>query len=195
MMDVYMFDMGGVLSEENSMAPALLQELGLGGTNLRQIGPKSAVAIEDCLRGVVTEEDFWNVVNKERGTHFPVHGLLAKHFKPVIDQGVLEVINQLRASGKRVICGTNVIAPHFQIHQERGDYAYFDKVYPSFVMKLSKPDPEFYRYIIGKEGVPADRFFFVDDTPKNVESALAVGMHAFVFTDAASLKRRLSQGE
>ena len=104
------------------------------------------------------------------------HGLLAKHFKPVIDQGVLEVINQLRASGKRVICGTNVIAPHFQIHQERGDYAYFDKVYPSFVMKLSKPDPEFYRYIIGKEGVPADRFFFVDDTPKNVESALAVGM-------------------
>lgn len=91
----------------------------------------------------------------------------------------------------RIICGTNVIDSHYKIHLRNGDYAVFDKVYPSHLMGVSKPDPEFYRRILENEQVQPGEAFFTDDLKENVEAASLIGVHAVLYRSAEDLLQQL----
>ena len=64
----------------------------------------------------------------------------------------------------------------------------FKKMFLSHEMKLLKPDPEIYRQAIAGSGYKADECLFIDDSQKNVDGALAVGMHAVLLPAGASLR-------
>ena len=64
----------------------------------------------------------------------------------------------------------------------------FKKMFLSHEMKLLKPDPEIYRQAIAGSGHSADECLFIDDSQKNVDGALAVGMHATLLPPGASLR-------
>ena len=67
----------------------------------------------------------------------------------------------------------------------------FDEMVLSFREGCAKPGPEIYEHAIARFGVRPAEAFFVDDRPENVEGALAVGMDAVPFTDAAALRAAL----
>jgi putative hydrolase of the HAD superfamily len=46
---------------------------------------------------------------------------------------------------------------------------------------VAKPDPAIYRFTLERLGVPAGAAVFVDDMPRNLEAASAVGMRPVVF--------------
>ncbi|MCI1832910.1 MAG: HAD family phosphatase [Bifidobacterium sp.] len=50
---------------------------------------------------------------------------------------------------------------------------------------MHKPDPDIYRLAMSRFGLVADRSVFFDDTEKNVQGAMAVGMRSFRFTGVA----------
>lgn len=52
-------------------------------------------------------------------------------------------------------------------------------------VKLVKPEPEIYRLCLERMGVTPGEAVFVDDTPRNVEGAQAVGIQALLFLSAA----------
>ncbi|MBT2503328.1 HAD-IA family hydrolase [Curtobacterium sp. ISL-83] len=52
-----------------------------------------------------------------------------------------------------------------------------------------KPDPEVYRRALAHHGVPAERTFFADDMPVNVESARSVGIHAVLVEEDTDLRQ------
>jgi putative hydrolase of the HAD superfamily len=64
----------------------------------------------------------------------------------------------------------------------------FKKMFLSHEMKLLKPDPEIYLQAIAGSGHQADECLFIDDSQKNVDGALAVGMHAALLPPGASLR-------
>ena len=64
----------------------------------------------------------------------------------------------------------------------------FKKMFLSHEMKLLKPDPEIYLQAIAGSGHPADECLFIDDSQKNVDGAIAVGMHAALLPPGASLR-------
>ena len=64
----------------------------------------------------------------------------------------------------------------------------FKKMFLSHEMRLLKPDPEIYRQAIAGGGHRADECLFIDDSQKNVDGALAVGMHAALLKPGASLR-------
>ena len=64
----------------------------------------------------------------------------------------------------------------------------FKKMFLSHEMHLLKPDPEIYRQAIAQSGYKADECLFIDDSQKNVDGALAVGMHAVLLPPGASLR-------
>ncbi|MFL5787914.1 MAG: HAD family hydrolase [Flavisolibacter sp.] len=53
---------------------------------------------------------------------------------------------------------------------------YFKKAYYSHQIKLRKPDPESYLYIINEQNLNSKETLFIDDTLKNVEGASSVGL-------------------
>ena len=54
-----------------------------------------------------------------------------------------------------------------------------------------KPQREVYQWALKQAQVDANEAAFVDDTPKNVEAANALGMHGIVFRDPAQVKENL----
>ncbi len=72
------------------------------------------------------------------------------------------------------------------------DYRVFDKVYPSHVMQIIKPDHGFYKFILDAENVMPGEAFFTDDLEQNVEAACQLGLKSFLYSNSDELKRQLS---
>ncbi|MBR4809311.1 MAG: HAD family phosphatase [Bacteroidales bacterium] len=64
----------------------------------------------------------------------------------------------------------------------------FKKMFLSHEMHLLKPDPEIYLRAIAGSGRKPEECLFIDDSQKNVDGALAVGMRAVLLPAGASLR-------
>jgi FMN phosphatase YigB (HAD superfamily) len=60
-----------------------------------------------------------------------------KDFTPHFNEEVVSLIKALRSEGKRVVCGSNTFAPHWDILERMGALALFDKSYASHEMGIS----------------------------------------------------------
>jgi putative hydrolase of the HAD superfamily len=76
-----------------------------------------------------------------------------------------------------------------ELSRVRGRFAH---VLLSWELRAVKPEPAAYEAARARLGVDAAELFFVDDSPANVAAAHALGWHAEVFTDIATLERQLA---
>ena len=97
------------------------------------------------------------------------------------DPAVVELIARLRASGIGCHLATNQQAYRRAIMQERGYGEWFDQTFYSCDLGLAKPDPAYFRAILGSIEVPASSVLFIDDNESNVAGALSVGLQAEVY--------------
>ncbi|MGH2725921.1 MAG: HAD family hydrolase [Actinomycetota bacterium] len=66
-----------------------------------------------------------------------------------------------------------------------------DVVVDSSEVGLVKPDPAIYELLLEKLGRPAPEVAYFDDLEENIPPARALGINAFVFTDAAQCRKEL----
>jgi len=180
--ELYIFDMGGVVSRSCDVLPDVLSYLDITEEEFLMFAEEN---LGKLMNGQVSTDEFWAQFSRRYGREVKEE-LFGKFFQPSIDPEVIALIQQVKAHS-RVVCGTNTYDPHYDLHSSRGDYAIFDAVFASNKIGLSKPDPEFYRYILKKEGVHPENTFFVDDTEENVLSAERMGINATLFRDSKSL--------
>ena len=64
----------------------------------------------------------------------------------------------------------------------------FDSMIISAEVKLAKPDPRIFKLALERLGVGAGEAIFVDDFPRNVEQARALGLHAIRFRTAVQMR-------
>ena len=72
-------------------------------------------------------------------------------------------------------------------------YEGFKKCYISYQMKTMKPCAEFYRAVIEDIGLPAEDMLFVDDSQRNVDSSIAVGLPAVYYEPGTDLGKVLAE--
>ena len=65
----------------------------------------------------------------------------------------------------------------------------FRKEFISSRMKLLKPSPEIFARAQEEIGLPAEEILFVDDSPRNVEAALAAGWQSVCYKPGTDLRR------
>ncbi|WP_329001475.1 HAD-IA family hydrolase [Kribbella sp. NBC_00709] len=95
------------------------------------------------------------------------------------EPGVVSLIASLRAAGVECHLATNQQAYRRAIMQdERGYGDWFDQTFYSCDLGLAKPDPAYFRAILGSLGVPASSVLFIDDNVANVAGASSVGLQA-----------------
>ena len=107
--------------------------------------------------------------------------------------GVHALVEALDARGVPLFAITNFSAdfwPPFH-EKERAFFARFRDIIVSGEVRLLKPDPAIYWLALDRFGLRPAETLFVDDRRINVEAALAVGMRAHLFVDAADLRARL----
>lgn len=178
--------MGGVLTCNFNDTPVISDYLGITeekffvytGENFRKL-----------MDGKIDSNEFWVRFSLRYGKK--VKGeLFGKFFNPGTIKETKDIIKQLK-SDSRVVCGTNTIDSHYYYLLNQGDYDIFDEVYASNLMGISKPDPDFYRYILKKEGIKPENTVFIDDSEENIISAQKIGINSILFTDPDSLRQQI----
>lgn len=188
------FDLGGVLIDvdtERSLWPRL------AGTAPGELS--LARLVQDPLfvrfgRGLVTPRAFWNEVMTRLGETWDYDTFVARWCdifrpKPDMDRLFFEIAAQVPVG---LLSDTEPL--HFPYLLARMPVLQaIPRPTVSYQVGLLKPEPDFYRQAANDVGVPPDRCFFVDDVPRNVDGARAVGMDAEVFQDAVTLRRQLRE--
>ena len=64
----------------------------------------------------------------------------------------------------------------------------FKKCFYSFEMKALKPSEAFYKAVVAEIGLPAEEMFFIDDSQKNVDGAIAAGLPAVYYEPGTDLE-------
>ena len=64
----------------------------------------------------------------------------------------------------------------------------FRKCFYSFEMKALKPSEPFYKAVVKEIGLPAEQMFFIDDSQKNVDGAIAAGLPAVYYEPGTDLE-------
>jgi 2-haloacid dehalogenase len=107
--------------------------------------------------------------------------------------GVHAIVEALDEKGVPLFAITNFSADFWEpfAGRERAFFSRFRDIVVSGREKLLKPDPAIYYLALDRFRIPAREALFVDDREINVEGALAVGMHAHLFTSAEDLRARL----
>jgi putative hydrolase of the HAD superfamily len=83
-----------------------------------------------------------------------------------------------------------------ELHWERnstdlGVTGLFEVAISSHQIGVSKPDPGAYLIALERLGVPAEAVMFFDDVPANVEAAKALGIHAFQVDGVEGVRAQL----
>jgi putative hydrolase of the HAD superfamily len=187
MIELYIFDMGGVVSRNTDVTGCIARRLGVDRDHLRNTFQREWV---ELTAGLITPQQFWQRFGAATGRKVD-RELWGLYFHPRPDPEVIETIAELK-NRARVVVGTNTIEPHYRKHAANGDYDIFDAVYASQQMGLVKPDPAFYTHILYAENCRPEQAVFVDDVETNVEAARKLGLHGILFGGAAKLRRDLA---
>ena len=186
MIDLYIFDEGGVLIRNHMIMGDVATALGLDiSTFLEFIAPD----IKSLSRGSIDSAEFWRRFSDRTGIR-PSENYLKTLFRPLPDEATFSLVNELSKKA-RVVCGTNTIDSHHEINLQLGLYSPFQAVYASHIIGHIKPELDFWQHILAEEGVSAQRTFFTDDSEDNIKAASSLGIQAVRYIDADHLRRAL----
>jgi epoxide hydrolase-like predicted phosphatase len=188
MVRLYIFDMGGVVSQNTNVAPDIARYLDFNGARMAEFARDDFIAL---TTGAISAGEFTRRFSAKSGRTLE-EDLLTRFFDPELDPEMAAIVEGLKEQA-RVVAGTNTITPHYELHQQKGDYDVFDAVYASHLMGLAKPDPAFYSYILDRERCLPEQAVFIDDVQANVQAAGKLGIRSFLFTGAEQLKKDLSK--
>ncbi len=189
--DLFIFDMGNVVVRNVHMLGKISRRLGLDKEELRSDYRNYDFAMMD---GTLPVEAYWEHVRTKFG--ITVEGNpFAKDFTPHFNEEVVNLIKALRSEGKRVVCGSNTFAPHWDILERMGALALFDKSYASHEMGISKPARQFFEHVLAKEKAEAEKTYYIDDYEENIVQASTLGLKCLLYSDGIrqSASEKLSE--
>lgn len=71
------------------------------------------------------------------------------------------------------------------------DKIFKDKIFVSAYLKMRKPNPEIYRYVLAKLGRKPEEVLLIDDNKDCIKSAKSIGIKSILFKDITQLKNDL----
>jgi 2-haloacid dehalogenase len=108
--------------------------------------------------------------------------------------GTVRLLEELDATGVRLYALSNWSTETFPVAEERFPFLRsFDGILLSGEARSSKPSPEIFEAFLTRFGLAADACVFVDDNPRNVEAAAALGFDAIRFASAEELRSELAR--
>jgi HAD superfamily hydrolase (TIGR01509 family) len=98
-----------------------------------------------------------------------------------VDRQLVAMIDDMRRRGLMVVVASNAATDHRQNLVNQGMLEHFDEIYVSSLIGYTKPNRDYFEFILAQHGVEADQALFIDDSPGNVEGAKLAGLHAALY--------------
>ena len=77
------------------------------------------------------------------------------------------------------------------LSQKYDFFELFKHITVSARVKLLKPDPQIYHYVLNHNGLLADQTILIDDMRENIDSAIATGLHGIEFMEIQDCRKKL----
>ncbi len=104
----------------------------------------------------------------------------------------VELLRDLKAAGVPCYALTNMEAETYPLRLERFPFlGWFDGTVVSCFEGVAKPDAEIFKRLLSRFELAPASTLLIDDSPRNVRAALALGMQAVEFRSAAALRQSL----
>jgi putative hydrolase of the HAD superfamily len=189
------FDVGGVLLDWN---PARILE-SIYADRAERAAMREVIFLHaDWLeldRGTLSEAELLLRVAKRAGRAVPelanLFAVLRESLQPKLD--TVALLASLAARRVPLYCLTNMPPGTFAWLRQRFEFwNLFDGIVASGEIKLVKPQPEIFEYLLNRFGLAAADTVFVDDHAANIDAARALGLHAIQFQNAQQCAAELS---
>lgn len=191
----FLFDLGNVLVHfsHERMCQQIGEVAGLTSESVMNLLFGMGVQY-DFERGKIPEAEFHRRFEETLGRPIDQKALLRAASDIFwLNPDMPPILNQLRASGHRLVLLSNTCWPHIDFVRERFDVLdYFDAEVLSCAVGAIKPEPEIFRAAIEQIQCEPGECFYTDDVVPYVEAGAAHGLVAHAFDGAAGLQKRLA---
>lgn len=188
------FDFGGVLMRTVDYTPRHRWDGQLGlppGSVERVVHGSESWRLAQT--GAISTEAYWSDVGQQLGLTAEQNRQLAVDFfsGDRLDTQLVAYIHQLRAAGHRTALLSNDSPSLLDKLQALEIASLFDPVVISAFIGAMKPDARAYQTVLERLGVAPAQAIFIDDLPRNVAGAQAVGITGLHYTTLDQLRRDL----
>lgn len=144
------------------------------------------VALGDV--GQLTEAETYQKISER--TNVPPEQIAREWLELVtINQELVSFVKQIKGKYP-VYLLSNAIEPFLtRILEQYALKDLFDKIYISSEMKIAKPAPAFYQYVLADLGLDPANAVMIDDNPANIAGAASCGIDGIVFSSNDAFRR------
>ncbi|MEX2012904.1 MAG: HAD family phosphatase [Candidatus Levyibacteriota bacterium] len=183
-----LFDLGGVIVKNGfwdwvgSHTPEETQQSAYH--SVIDAADAGQITEEECMKqlGELSHRPA-NVVSDELNAAYSPH------------EEVIEILGELKERKYPLVLVTNFMKGRANGLLDKYDLRkYFDKVFISSEMGLTKPSPEFFRTVNTELGISPVQGIFIDDSARNTEVATSEGItRSWQYTNPQDLRERFQQ--
>jgi epoxide hydrolase-like predicted phosphatase len=190
------FDMGGVFVQTTDKNPRsnLAKKYGLDDEALSLLVFQSETAQKATI-GEIDENDHWKFI----GDHFGVNPLELANFQEdfwggdTLDEDLVRFTKTLKEKYKIGLLSNAWSGARALLTRKFGFLDLFDVSVFSAEVKMAKPDPKFYFWMLNKLNVKAQEALFVDDYIENITAAKELGFKTVHFKNTIGTINKISE--
>ncbi|MHC4361083.1 MAG: HAD family hydrolase [Planctomycetota bacterium] len=185
------FDWGGVLIDdpEEGLMWYCSDALGVSKEDYIEVHKKFA---PDFRRGSVTEDAYWGSVCGELKVSAPQGSLWGRAFEAIYSpkEEMFVLAASLRKNGYKTALLSNAELATMEYFHGQG-YDMFDVLIFSCAEGTKKPESRIYELVLERLGTKASESVFIDDRPRCIDGAKAVGLNTIFFQSVEQVKAML----
>ena len=107
------------------------------------------------------------------------------------DPAMVALIEALHSAGHRLYALSNMGHASIDWLEQQEFWRFFSGKVVSARVRMLKPEPDIYRYLLVSFDLSAQECLFIDDSPANVAAAEALGLRGLIFTDPTRCRAHL----
>ncbi|MEB6639434.1 HAD family phosphatase [Aeromonas caviae] len=108
------------------------------------------------------------------------------------DPAMVALIEELHGAGHTLYALSNMGHASIDwLEQHQSFWRFFSGKVVSARVRMLKPEPDIYRYLLVSFDLQAEECLFIDDSPANVAAAEALGLRGLIFTDPTRCRQHL----
>lgn len=188
-----LFDIDGVLATATNSADELLRENNLTLSDFFENWSNSET-VASFEAGKIDAIEFANKRQLELALPIESEAIIniLTSRKSVLFDGAEALLTDLASRNINMACLSNTNILHWNsIIGKEVFHRFFCKEYLSYELGLTKPSPDIYHYVLNDLHCEANKLLYFDDSKKNIDAAIKIGISAVLVKDFNDLTEKL----